>query len=467
MKLTIEIPQSYPRERHYILNLLIREFLGIEYRVNHTARNAVRIIGDNGRQLDLEDVLFQTKDESWLTIDSLPSQPLPCWNIADDLPGISLISTKVPLIYGSILPNGKYFQIIDRGIRLGLDIFGSAFYMLSRYEEVVRPEKDVHERFPASASLAYQGRFLNRPIINEYLEILWFCMQQLWPTLRRKLREYQVLLSHDVDYPLSVANKTWPAVFKTTAGDIIRRKDLRLAVRRANARLASMRGNFDVDPANTFDFLMSISERYSLKSAFYFITERTAGKIDGNYSIDMPWIRALMRRMHERGHEIGLHPSYNTFRDASQTKREFSRLLSVAEGEGIQQTEWGGRQHFLRWDASSTWQNWTDAGLTYDSTLTYAEMSGFRCGICYEFPVFNLETQKQLNLRERPLVVMDASLFHPDYMKLSPDDALREIHSLSETCKTFDGQFTLLWHNSSMPGAWHKHYYQEVIESIV
>ena len=35
-----------------------------------------------------------------------------------------------------------------------------------------------------------------------------------------------------------------------------------------------------------------------------------------------------------RGHEIGLHTSYNSFRSADQVKKEFERLISVAEKRG-------------------------------------------------------------------------------------------------------------------------------------
>lgn len=43
-----------------------------------------------------------------------------------------------------------------------------------------------HDRFPATASLAYRAGFLDRPQIDEYLEILWAAMRRLWPGLQRK-----------------------------------------------------------------------------------------------------------------------------------------------------------------------------------------------------------------------------------------------------------------------------------------
>jgi len=96
----------------------------------------------------------------------------------------------------------------------------------------------------------------------------------------------------------------------------------------------------------------------------------------------------------------------------------------------------------------ATWQSWNDAGLAYDSTLGFPEHVGFRCGVCREFPAFNVTTREQLRLRERPLVVMDETLF--GYMALEWRPALEKILKLRDTCRRLEGDFTLLWHNSSL-----------------
>ena len=103
----------------------------------------------------------------------------------------------------------------------------------------------------------------------------------------------------------------------------------------------------------------------------------------------------------------------------------------------------------MRWENPTTWQNWEGAGLSYDATVGFADYVGFRCGICYEFPAFNLITRKRLRLRERPLVVMEGTLLGEQYMGLSMDKAVEKIAELNEYCKLFQGQFTLLWHNTS------------------
>ncbi len=467
--LLIEHPDSFIPERDYIFKLIFQEFLGLEYRQKAQNRSDLRIslIGDSSEsELLVADLLFQADSGNWLTQMTLPVLPLKNFQLYKE----SDIEMKdfpdsLPVIYGQALENGRYLEQSQTSIKLGIDLFGSAFFMLTRYEEIVEPKRDSHMRFAAESSLAHQAGFLERPIINEYLEVLWHLLKRLWPNLKRRERRYRLLLSHDVDHPAWVAGKSWKVVLKNAAGDLLRRRRLNLAQRRIEARMQTGLNGFERDPGNTFDFIMELSERQNLKSAFYFITGRTAGEIDGYYNFDSNWIRSLMKKIHKRGHEIGLHPSYKTYQDPAQLKKEFEILRAVCDEEKIEQQEWGGRQHFLRWENPTTWQAWEDAGLFYDSTLGFSGHIGFRCGICYEFPVFNLRTRKELALRERPLAVMDGTLF--DYMNLTDEQARTRAVALARICKHFQGDFSLLWHNSELLTPKQKDLYKSILSGCV
>lgn len=193
-----------------------------------------------------------------------------------------------------------------------------------------------------------------------------------------------------------------------------------------------------------------------MKSVYYFKTACTNPIYDDSYSIDYPYIRQLIRDIHIRGHEIGLHPSYETYQDSEQTKVEFLKLLRVCEEESIQQDCWGGRQHYLRWQVPTTWRNWANAGLDYDSSLSFADHAGFRCGVCYEYPVFDQEERQILLLLERPLIVMEGSILGEQYMGLEGEEAMDYMQKLKQRCQQFNGDFTLLWHNNSFdtPQMW-------------
>jgi peptidoglycan/xylan/chitin deacetylase (PgdA/CDA1 family) len=463
--LIVQIPPNYEAERRYILSVLLGEFLGLEYQVKISDVDRIIITTDNNRYLSIVDRFFPLNDCDWIQPISLPQQPLKTWQIDRTPLQAITVNAQIPVIYGDDPDDPQFFEQVDESIHLGLDIFGSSFFMLTRYEEVVKSDRDKLDRFPASASLAYQAGFLDRPIVNEYLEILWSCLKLLLPSLQRKQHHFTTYVSHDLDEPFLYAGTGVSRLLRRCAGDIVRRGSLLEMVKTIGSWSQVASGKPELDPYNTFDLIMDISEANHLHSAFYFIADRTAGATDGFYTLDSPLIRDLLRKMHARGHEIGLHTSYNTYQNPVQTKKEFEILRRACEREGIEQKAWGGRQHYLRWQTPTTFQNWEDAGLNYDSTLTYAEQIGFRCGTCYEYPVFNLLNKKHLKLKERPLCIMEVSVIRKAYMGLDIQDgsALSTMQVIKERCKLFNGLFTLLWHNTGFVNIQDVELYQQIV----
>jgi len=123
-------------------------------------------------------------------------------------------------------------------------------------------------------------------------------------------------------------------------------------------------------------------------------------------------------------------------------------LTTILEAEKIANTKIGLRQHFLRWETPDTFQIQENVGISYDTTLGYADKPGFRAGTCYPFYAFNIKTRKELSLIERPLIVMDCTLTAPRYLNLSFDEALQKALKLKNECEKHCGVFTLLWHNT-------------------
>lgn len=462
--LLISHPPGCKEERNYAFEVMFGQFLGLSHECREIPGDVVRVQLANAPEagsLLWPDIFFQKYCNKQFTSALLPSKPLSLWNVARDLAEAQITKSIIPIIYGKPLESGKWFEHKGNTIRLGLDITGSVFFMLIRFEEIVVPDRDEHNRFPARASLAYQEGFLERPIVDEYVEILWTCMQRLWPRLKRKERNYQVFLTHDVDHPLGAINKTWPQVMRNIAGDILRRKNLNLAYRRFIAKCSKME---DLDPYNTFEFIMDMSERYGLKSIFYFKAGVSNSRFDVYYDLSSPWIKSLISRIHERGHEIGLHTSYEAYRDFRTIRSEFERLLTVLHSLKITQEKWGVRQHYLRFEVPTTWQACEDVGLDYDATVGFADHVGFRCGTCHEYPLFNLKTRRILHLRELPLIIMDMTLLY--YMSLQPEQVIEKIERLSNICRLYGGTLSLLWHNTELTQSWQTRLYMEILELI-
>jgi len=185
-----------------------------------------------------------------------------------------------------------------------------------------------------------------------------------------------------------------------------------------------------------FDFLMDLSEKRGIKSHFFFMSGGTS-KFDNNYSVNQPFVKKIREKIRSRGHLIGFHPSYNSYNDQRQWEKEYYNLLT----EALQKVKIG-RQHYLGFEIPTTWQIWEDNNMKWDSSLTYLEKEGFRCGICYEYSVFNILSRKKLKLKEIPLTVMEVPMV--DYQNLIPGIMQKKIIKLIDKVKKYNGKFVLL-----------------------
>jgi hypothetical protein len=462
--LLIRHPPARIPERSYVLDVLVREFLGLSLQLEPWDRPELELSfpGEAPGSLLVSEELLATSDDDWLTSRSLPRRPLERWQVERNVLGEArLVDPLVPILFGRRLGGGSFLEQESRLVRLGADIFGGAFFLLTRYEELVEPTRDVHSRFPATASLAFAEGFLERPLVNEYAELLLAALRLLWPRLPRPTRRPRVILSHDVDAPF----------FRISRGEarFLALRELRrehaplVAVRRlleSHVRLAPPAR----DLYDSFDFIMDVSERAGLASSFNFIASQSIDPIDGAYSLEHLWIRRLMVSIHERGHELGLHPSYQTHRDFDRTREELERFRTTCETLGIDQTYWGGRQHYLRWENPTTWRIWEKLGLDYDSTLGFSDKAGFRSSTCYEHPTFDLLRRRTLQLRERPLVAMEVTLLENENVSLV--ESCTRIEELARRSLLFNGDFTLLWHNNRLLSRRVRRAYAALIESI-
>lgn len=415
-----------------------------------------------GRLICLPDTLFQISEDKWLSNMVMPNTPLRRMGLPDSMLEYNKDKDTIPVLFGSSDLDDPIVSVGQREITTCIDIFGSMFFLLARVEESVCRDRDEHGRFQASHSMIYREGLLERPLVNEYLEFLYHLLLILVPDLRRKSRRTCIHLSHDVDRPWVVNRRPILWVLRNLVADVAIRRDPGLAGRRIRALVARGEGRHQADPANTFAQLMGASEAIGVKSAFYFITGSLNSGMDANYTLDDPEIRNLLKCIHLNGHEVGIHGSYNSYLNLDQFKKELSTLKRACEELGIEQEYWGGRQHYLRVSVPDTWQIWEESGMTYDSSMGFSDKPGFRCGVCYEFSVFNLKARKKLKLKERPLMVMDTTLLKPNDSSNLEAAVLR----IYNQCARYQGEFTLLWHNNNLASAVERQSHQRVIDLL-
>lgn len=395
-------------------------------------------------------VVVPCSDAAWRNLLDRRPQSLDWLPVSDVVPpGIRLpLADLIPVLFwGEGCEDGtKPFAELqsNRTVVFYADIVASTFFMLSRWEETVVGIRDRHDRVPATSSVACKQGFLDRPIIDEYGLILRAWLRTLLPRWHPKRRRFCIRLSHDIDRPLRL--RTPGHVLRAAASDTINFRSLKRVLQTLARYPETKRDWYSDDYAIGFYELMELSERFGLQSTFNFMAS-TRSRYDDGYDPRKQPYRQMIEDVQTRGHEIGLHPGYATYRNKERLLREKARLDEVLQGR-----RYGSRQHMLRFSVPETWWDLKEVGLSYDSTLGYADYVGFRCGTCHPFQPYDCLRDTEIGFLEIPLIVMDSSLHEDRYMALTPQEGEQRIHRLVQSCKAVEGNFTLLWHNSSLNG---------------
>lgn len=440
MKINFEIS----KEEKYILKYLFNEILGICPNLSININSYVLEFGNKTLVINNSFFFREYNNTTYININSIPQELNFFSNLLSD-------GELIPMIYGEdkliIKPNYIY---------CGLDIIASSFFMLSRWEELVLP-KDKFGRCDENEMFVVKHNIYNRPIVNEYINLLKDMLQYLGVKINPKDTKFTPLITHDID---ELFRYDFKNLMKNVAGDIIHRKSIKqLCITLKN--YSKFIFGFDKDPFDTFDFLMDLSDKYGLKDEFYF-KSNIKGESDCDYDIFDKRIKGIIRNIINRGHYIGFHPSMDTFYNEEQFAIELERLKTY------QYQIAGGRQHFLLYNLPNTIDVWEQNGLKYDTGLGFAFRAGFRCGICWEYPFFNAILRKECDLLIKPLILMEGALLQFDKNR-SLDSIKEEMLNLIDIVKLYNGIFVFLWHNDHFKRPEYiKHglIYKEIIDYI-
>jgi hypothetical protein len=80
--------------------------------------------------------------------------------------------------------------------------------------------------------------------------------------------------------------------------------------------------------------------------------------------------------------------------------------------------------------------------------------------------MYDLLERKPLDLKQRPLILMESSIISDRNMGLGYKEmAFAEMLKLKQRSLSIGGQFTLLWHNSHFNNSEDKKFYQDLIKN--
>jgi Family of unknown function (DUF7033) len=400
-----------------------------------TAENSKRIVFPNtSRTFHNRD--FSTIRASWIS--GVPS------SLRDQIPDFI-----IPFCPKDTVDTGRPLFMLHGSdeARCSTDLLASTLYSLCRVEELADRSRDSHERFPAAESVAGKEGFLDRPIVDEFGLALAEALQHLLPSWAAQPRQLRTKVTDDI------ALTGMPFSLRSAVGHFTKRRKPRAAAWDFLSVVAR------TEPAylRAVREVVQLARLHDLRSATYWkASART--DYDSGYDPGDPRISRVIQSLGESGVELGVHPGYHTYRSPEELGKEVERLKKIF-GKG----KLGGRQHYLRWHPES-WVDWETCGLSYDSSVGFAEAPGFRAGTAIPYRPWIIQKNREANLLEIPLILMDGTL--GVYMQVLPERGYEIAAKIILRCELVGGVFTFLWHNSALLDPRYGDLYQRLLKKL-
>jgi hypothetical protein len=369
------------------------------------------------------------------------------------LPALPLANfEEIPVLFGEPKIECKGDTLI-----LHADIIAGTYFLTSRYEEMIcREVRDVHGRFIGKESLPFKGRFIHRPIVDEYGKLLRKLLREQGVNVQESKAElHKIYLTHDVD------NIARYRSFRGVLGALLKNPSkLKIA-------LKSYFGRIENDPWFTFDWLLRQNNSLKNKNVetIFFIKPKGGNYQEDkpNQNIDTKDYQFLYRLLKKNKAKIGLHASYESGLFPIFILLE-KKILEHASKEKITCN----RHHFLASREPEDIQTLIDAEILDDFTMGYADIAGFRLGTCRAVRWINPVKKELTSLTLHPLTMMDGTLSDSRYMNLSENEAYDYAVKLINETEKHNGDLCLLWHNTAVVGgnSYHKNLYADLIDYL-
>lgn len=401
-KILIYTSKITPRVQ-YIFDFVLSEFSGIDFEL--------------------------TTNVQFFESSNLPKINYSKEKIADE---IHLISDE--LMFETIISDKIKFEQLNE--------IGKLFFALTRYEEYLPQEKDIHGR------ISGKGKVYKTPFVDEWILKFQQEIKTNYHKLEFKKRQFEMILTCDVDQAWKYKHKGFTRTYGTFLKDL-----MKFNLNEFNTRKNVIWGKL-IDDYDTFDFYKSFldssiprndKKNENFKMIFFWLMADYA-KFDKNNPVNNSFFQNKIKEVSEWA-EIGIHPSYASNLSKEKLKMEIQRLEKIS-GQKISKS----RQHFIKLNLPDTYQNLTEQGIQEDYTMAYADDTGFRAGTCTPFYWYDLTKEEKTNLKIHSFCAMDVTL--KNYMQLNPEEAIQELLRLKTEIQKVNGQMITLFHNSNFNGEW-------------
>ena len=322
-----------------------------------------------------------------------------------------------------------FFKAGERS-NIPFDIFSASFYLLSRYEEYLPHLKDIHGRFPAKESLAFQQGFLKTPIVDMWAFKLLECLKERFPDIENNQRKYKHVSVIDVTTSHSYAYR---GLIRNMAGFLLDLGTLR--IKRLVKRI-QVWVNPENDPYNNFGWLIKMHKKYDAKSMFFFQFAEYS-TYDKNVSPNNNKFKFLIKSIADYS-IVSLSASYSSFDDNTLLRKEKKRLANV-----INRSVNYSRMRYNRINVPFTYRNLMEAEFTDDYSMGYTHEIGFRAGTCTPFYFYDILLEVQQPIRIHPFAIHDYALIS---LK-SKNEIIENVDLLYRLVREVNGELVTIFSN--------------------
>jgi hypothetical protein len=303
-------------------------------------------------------------------------------------------------IYYGLNVNGiENSELIDGGC-IQLDVFETIFFHLSRIEETLLNQADYigkKELFEDQLLVIKYG-IEKTPVVDDLIRLLIEILTNEEVNVNTKLA-----ITHDID-TLKKFNHPF-SIFRKIAGHFRHRKSPKGLIKLFKGYWKYLMGN---DPFDTFSWMLVKNK--NIHKQIYFLSGGNH-YWDTPYDFRQPLFNQIVKQALNSGYILGIHPSYDSWKDKEIIQKEKDRLEKYVTRE-IRIS----RQHFLNFDINITPYLLLDCNIDQDSSLGFTRKFGFRCGTGFPYFLYDFKKEEKINLLEDPLVFMDSScLYEVDF----------------------------------------------------
>ncbi len=331
-----------------------------------------------------------------------------------------------------------FFPMSDKSA-LPFDIFAASFYLLSRYEEYLPHVKDELGRFPVSESLAFKGKFLEKPVVDLWAYELKKILLANFPDLEFTSNSFKFHHVVEAKRPFEFAHRGFLRNFFGYFRDLSKFRITRIFSR--SRVLLKLRK----DPFDTFTWMINSNKNTaSALSVFFLLGEGMSFREDLNTKKDK--FEALVKYVGDYN-EVGLILSYHSLHDYDQLNNEKKQMEELTH-RSLNST----MNDQFKVNLPNSYRDLLELEVNHDFTMLYENAFGFRAGTCTPFLFYDLDYEIKTPLLIHPMAGATSAL-----KKLRESEAEMLLETMVSAVQMVNGTFSMLFSNKDFVSSKENH----------